>query len=139
MNATQPTEARRRFRITAGLDRGEGVAPFSVTWGNEVRISARVHRKDDPLAFLTAIASESSPCSRIYTASEHASKQHLVTFASSLASQTATSTTPVLIFGSEDVRVKEVEEALKPRLGVKSGGKGPQRSECGGLPKRGDG
>jgi misacylated tRNA(Ala) deacylase len=104
-----------------------------------VRISTRVHRNDDPLAFLTAIASGSSPSSRVYTASEHVPKQHLVAFTSSPASQTATSTTPVLIFGSEDVRVKEVEEALKLRLGVKSGGKGPRWSECRGLPKRGDG
>jgi hypothetical protein len=35
----------------------------------------------------------------------------------------ATSTTLVLVFGSEDVRVKEAGETLKLRLGVKSGGK----------------
>jgi hypothetical protein len=69
---------------------------------------------------------------KLCTVSEHAPKQHLVVFTSSPTSQTATSTTPVLIdiFDSEDVRVKEVGEALKLRLGVKSGGKGLRCEVC---------
>jgi hypothetical protein len=82
----------------------------SATRESEERIPAHVHRNDDPLVFLTAIASEFT---ELYTASEHASKQYLAVFTSSPTSQAATSTTPMLVFGSEDVRAKEVGEALK--------------------------
>ena len=98
---------------------------YSATRENKERISAYVHRNDDPLVFLTAIASEFI---KLYTASEHASKQYLVVFTSSPTSQSATSTTLVLVFGSEDSRVKEVGEILKLKLGVKGGGKGPRWS-----------
>jgi len=97
----------------------------SVTQGNGGEISAHVHRNDDPLVFLTSIASEFA---RLWTASEHASKQYLIVFTSSPTSQTATSTTLVLVFGSEDSSVKEVGEILKLKLGVKGGGKGPRWS-----------
>lgn len=97
----------------------------SVTRGNEERISVHVHRNDDPLAFLAAVASEFT---RLWTASEHASKRHLIVFTSSPTAQTATSVTLVLAFGSEDASVKEVGETLKLKLGVKGGGKGPRWS-----------
>ena len=98
----------------------------SATLGNKERaLSTHVHRNDDPLVFLTAIASEFS---RLWIASEHASKQYLIVFTSSPTSQTATSTTVVLVFGSEDASVKEVGEILKLKLGVKGGGKGPRWS-----------
>ena len=98
----------------------------SATRESEERISAHVHRNDGPLAFLIAIASEFT---KLYTASEHgASKRHLVVFTSSPTSETSTSTTLVLVFGSEDVRAKEVGEAQKLKLGVKGGGKGLRRS-----------
>jgi len=97
----------------------------SATLGNEERVSTHVHRNDDPLVFLTAIASEFT---RLWTASEHASKQYLIVFTSSPTSQTATSKTMVLVCGSEDASVKEAGEALKLRLGIKGGGKGPRWS-----------
>jgi misacylated tRNA(Ala) deacylase len=75
------------------------------------------------LVFLTTIASEFV---KLYTASDYASKQYPVVFIPSPTSHTATSTTLVLVFGSEDVRVKGVEETLKLKIGVKGGGKGPQ-------------
>jgi len=92
---------------------------------NEERSSAHVHRNDDPLAFLSAIASE---LTRLWAASEHASKKYLIVFTSSPTSQTATSTTVVLVVGSEGASVKEVGEVLKLKLGVKGGGKGPRWS-----------
>jgi misacylated tRNA(Ala) deacylase len=91
---------------------------------SEERISTHVHRNDGPPAFLTAISSEFT---KLYAASEHASKRYLVVFTSSPTSQTATSTTLVVVFGSEVVRAKEVGEALKLKLGVKGRGKGPRR------------
>ena len=97
----------------------------TMTQGNEERPSAHVHRNDDPLVFLTAVASEFT---RLWTTSEHASKKYLVVFTSSPTSQTTTSTTVVLVFGSEDASVKEVGETLKLKLGVKGGGKGPRWS-----------
>jgi len=97
----------------------------SATSGNEERVSVHVHRNDDPLVFLTAIASEFA---RLWTAFEPASKQYLIVFTSSPTSQTATSTTVVLVFGSEDASVKEAGETLKLKLGVKGGGKGPRWS-----------
>jgi len=97
----------------------------SVTQVDEERLLAHIHRNDDPLVFLTAIASEFT---RLWTASDHASKQYLIVFTSSPASQAATSTTLILVFGSEDASVKELGETLKLKLGVKGGGKGPRWS-----------
>ena len=47
---------------------------------------------------------------------------------SSPSAQTTTSTTVVLVFGSDDKLVKEVGEGLKAKLNVKGGGKGPRWS-----------
>jgi misacylated tRNA(Ala) deacylase len=91
----------------------------------EDRFSGYFHRNDDPLTFLTSISSEFV---RLWTASEHASKEYLIGLTSSPTSQSATSSTLVLVFGSEDARVKEVGETLKLKLGVKGGGKGPRWS-----------
>jgi misacylated tRNA(Ala) deacylase len=95
----------------------------SATWASEERTSAHVHRNDDPLVFLTTIASEFVD---LYIASDYASKQHPVVFIPSPTSYTAMSTTLVLAFGSEGDRVKGVEEALKLKIAVKGGSKGPQ-------------
>ncbi|KAF9646955.1 alanyl-tRNA synthetase domain-containing protein [Thelephora ganbajun] len=97
----------------------------SVTQVNGERFSAHVHRNDDPLVFLATIASEFT---RLWIASEHTSKQYLLVFTSSPTSQTTTSTTLVLVFGSEDASVKEIGETLKLKLAVKGGGKGPRWS-----------
>lgn len=97
----------------------------SAAQASEDRFSTHVHRSDDPLVFLTSIASEFVG---LWTASEHASRQYLVVLTSSPTSQTATSTTVVLVVGSEDASVKEAGEVLKLKLGVKGGGKGPRWS-----------
>lgn len=81
------------------------------------------HRADDsanPLGFLTAISTAfmAEAASRLYT----------VVLSSSPSMQTSASTTVVMVFGSDDKRVKEVGEALKARLGVKGGGKGSRWS-----------
>ena len=97
----------------------------SITQEDGERFSAHVHRNDDPLAFLTAISSEFA---KLWATSEHASKEYLIGLTSSPTSQSASSTTLVLVFGSEDARVKEVGDTLKLKLGVKGGGKGPRWS-----------
>lgn len=97
----------------------------SIPRGNEERLSAYIHRNDDPLAFLTAISSEFV---KLWATSERASKQYLIGLTSSPTSQSTTSSTLVLVFGSEDASVKEVGETLKLKLGVKGGGKGPRWS-----------
>jgi misacylated tRNA(Ala) deacylase len=95
----------------------------SATRAIEERALARVHRNNDPLVCLADIASEFV---RLCTVSEYTSNQYFVVGPSSHASHTATSTTPVLVFGSDDVHVKEVGETLKLKLGVKRGGKSPR-------------
>ena len=88
-------------------------------------MSAHIHRNDNPLVFLAAIAPESSPSS-IPPPNTLQNSASLNTPPRPL--HTATSTTLVLVFGSEDVRVKEVWETLKLKLGVKGGGEGPRWS-----------
>ncbi|KAG7097007.1 hypothetical protein E1B28_004401 [Marasmius oreades] len=48
----------------------------------------------------------------------------LIVLSSSPSSQSATSTTLVMVFGSEDSLVKQVSDRLKTQLSVKGGGKG---------------
>jgi hypothetical protein len=57
---------------------------YSAIQENEERISVHVRWNDDPLVFLTAIASEFVI---LYTVSEHASKQYLAIFTPSPTSQ----------------------------------------------------
>ena len=83
--------------------------------------SRHYHRSDDPtraLSFLQAIASsfEKSP--------NPTAEPFTLILSSSPATQTATSTTTVLVLGSDDARTKAAGEALKAKLGVKGGGKG---------------
>lgn len=49
---------------------------------------------------------------------------YIVVLSSSPSTQTATSTSTVLVFGSDEAKVKEVGDALKTKLNVKGGGKG---------------
>ncbi|KAF5388254.1 hypothetical protein D9615_000369 [Tricholomella constricta] len=80
-----------------------------------------IHRTDDSgnvLGFLSAISfafnnlmsSDANP--------------YMVILTSKPSSQTSSSTTIVLVFGSDDKKVKEAGEGLKSQLGVKGGGKG---------------
>ncbi|CDO71386.1 hypothetical protein BN946_scf184908.g144 [Trametes cinnabarina] len=87
----------------------------------------RRHRTDDSataLAFLSAISTA--------FVSKHvesgSTSPYLVVLSSSPSAQTSASTTVVLVFGSGDQKVKDVGEALKAKLNVKGGGKGPRWS-----------
>lgn len=81
------------------------------------------HRTDEaanPLAFLNAIS--------MAFAKEVAARAdvppYLIVLSSSPSVQTGTSTSVVLVFGSDDAKVKEAGDALKAKLNVKGGGKG---------------
>ncbi|KZT72524.1 ThrRS/AlaRS common domain-containing protein [Daedalea quercina L-15889] len=81
------------------------------------------HRTDDaanPLGFLNAI---SMAFAREVAARPDA-PPYLVVLSSSPSAQTAASTSVVLVFGSDEARVKEAGDALKAKLNVKGGGKG---------------
>lgn len=85
------------------------------------------HRVDDsanPLAFLTSI----STVFMTDAATRSPAPSYTLVLSSSPSAQTSTSTTIVMVFGSDDKRVKEVGEALKAKLGVKGGGKGSRWS-----------
>lgn len=49
---------------------------------------------------------------------------YIVVLSSSPSTQTATSTSTVLVFGLDEGKVKEAGDALKTKLNVKGGGKG---------------
>ncbi|KAF5369856.1 hypothetical protein D9758_001096 [Tetrapyrgos nigripes] len=84
-----------------------------------------IHRTDDSgnaLGFLSFIASA-------FTANlPPDAKPHLIILSSSFSVQSSAGTTVVLVAGSDDKLVKAAGDALKGRLGVKGGGKGPRWS-----------
>jgi misacylated tRNA(Ala) deacylase len=79
------------------------------------------HRNDDTLGFLSAV---SANIATEWSAGPSPSRPYLIVLSSSPTSQTTTSTSLVVIFGSSDAKVKEVGDALKSKVGVKGGGKG---------------
>lgn len=86
-----------------------------------------LHRTDDTataLGFLSGISLAFT--NAILASPELAQKLYLVVLSSSPSSQTASSTSVVLVNGSDDKKVKEVGDALKSKLNVKGGGKGPK-------------
>ncbi|KAL1937732.1 hypothetical protein VTO73DRAFT_12885 [Trametes versicolor] len=85
------------------------------------------HRTDDAanaLGFLSAISTAFVG----KVAGKDEARPYLVVLSSAPSAQTATSTTVVLVFGSDDKKVKEAGDALKAKLNVKGGGKGPRWS-----------
>ena len=81
------------------------------------------HRTDDSataLAFLSSITTA-------FSTRVKEGVPFLLVLSSSPSAQTSTSTTVVLIFGSDD-KVKEVGDELKAKLNVKGGGKGSRWS-----------
>lgn len=87
-----------------------------------------VHRADDTstvLGFLSAVAFSFT---NALSASSAKDSPYLVILSSSPSSQTSTSTSVVLIFGSDEKKVKEAGEGIRLKLGVKGGGKGPRWS-----------
>ncbi|KAI0772057.1 alanyl-tRNA synthetase domain-containing protein [Trametes elegans] len=85
------------------------------------------HRTDDSataLVFLSAI----STAFVSKRAEGGGAAPYLLVLSSSPSTQTTGSTTVVLVFGSDDKKVKEVGDALKAKLNVKGGGKGPRWS-----------
>ena len=114
-------------------DMGTEIARFiaeklvmEMSQGDNVKLFKKhVSRTDDTgnaLGLLSAISSA--------TADIEASKNrpYVVVLTSSPSSQTPSSTTVVLVFGSDEKFVREVGEGLKARLGVKGGGKGTKWS-----------
>jgi misacylated tRNA(Ala) deacylase len=90
--------------------------------------ASSVHRTDDSstvLGFLSAVAFSFT---NALSTSPSKDSQYLVVLSSSPSSQTSTSTSVVLIFGSDEKKVKEAGEGIKTKLGVKGGGKGPRWS-----------
>lgn len=97
----------------------------------EMKLAARsiykkhIHRVDDatnPLGFLNAISVA------LTEAAAAAGTPYLFVLTSSPSAQTSTSTSVILVFGSEEKTVKEVGEHAKSKLGVKGGGKGQRWS-----------
>ncbi|KAH9900035.1 alanyl-tRNA synthetase domain-containing protein [Cubamyces lactineus] len=85
------------------------------------------HRTDDsanPLTFLSAI----STAFVNKVAEKGSGVSYLVVLTSSPSAQTSTSTTVVLVIGSDDKKVKAAGDELKAKLNVKGGGKGPRWS-----------
>ena len=85
------------------------------------------HREDDSgnaLAFLSSIST--AFVSKVVALSQPV--PYLVVLTSSPSTQTASSTTVVMVFGDDEKRVRAVGEALKAKLGVKGGGKGTKWS-----------
>lgn len=83
-----------------------------------------VHRTDDsvnPLVFLSAITTA-------FANIIPAERPFVLVFSSSPSSQTSTSTTVLLVFGSDEKCVKPAGDLLKGKLNVKGGGKGTRWS-----------
>jgi misacylated tRNA(Ala) deacylase len=89
-------------------------------------LKAHIHRTDDslnPLNFLNAVAFALSAAPP-----EPGTKPYVVVLSSSPSSQSSSSITTILVFGSAEAKVKEIGDALKAKLNVKGGGKGPRWS-----------
>lgn len=85
------------------------------------------HRTDDAANALGVLSAISTAfVSKV--AGKDREKPYLVVLSSAPSAQTATSTTVVLVFGSDDKMVKDAGGALKAKLNVKGGGKGPRWS-----------
>ncbi|TCD70424.1 hypothetical protein EIP91_003505 [Steccherinum ochraceum] len=84
----------------------------------------RIDDSPNPLAFLSLIASEFTT----KLAESNIVTPTILLLSSSPSVQTSTSTTVVLVSGSDATTVKEVGDVLKTKLGVKGGGKGTKWS-----------
>ncbi|KAL0577726.1 hypothetical protein V5O48_004275 [Marasmius crinis-equi] len=103
------SEAKETLRDSAGT-------PFK-------KYIQRIDDGGSSLSFLSAIAFAFSSAM-----TESSLGKYLIVLSSSPSSQTATSTTLVMVFGSDDALVKAAGDRLKDRLTVKGGGKGPRWS-----------
>jgi len=86
--------------------------------------ATHVHRTDDsvnPLGFLSAISTAFANIVQV-------ERPFVVVFSSSPSSQTSTSASVLLVFGSEEKYVKAAGDLLKSKLNVKGGGKGTRWS-----------
>jgi len=89
-----------------------------------VLYTKHVHRTDDsvnPLGYLSAIATA-------FANVAPAERPFVTVFSSSSSSQTSTSASVLLVFGSDEKHVKATGDLLKSRLNVKGGGKGTRWS-----------
>jgi misacylated tRNA(Ala) deacylase len=129
---TQVIEERRRAekRITdLELELAKNIANGMMLGMNAMSDNTRpiytkhVHRVDDTTngqGFLNAIS--------LAFIAEQSSSPYLFVLSSSPSSQTPTSANVIVVFGSDEKKVKDAGEALKSRLSVKGGGKGARWS-----------
>jgi len=112
----EDVEAELATFVAGSLVRDMGVGDGQV-------FKRHVHRTDDSgtaLGFLSAVSSAFVTA----TATSAVQMGYVLVLSSSPSSQNATSTSIVLVFGSDDKKVKAVGDGLKEKLGVKGGGKG---------------
>lgn len=95
------------------------------TSDTEKIFTIHLHRNDDTLSFLNTIA---FGFSNEWLAGGSASKPYMIVLSSSPTSQTGTSTSLVIVVGSDDKKVKEFGGNLKSIVGVKGGGMGNKYS-----------
>lgn len=87
-----------------------------------------IHRTDDSTTALGFLSATAFSFTNALSTSPAKDSPYLIFLSSSPSSQTSTSTSVVLVFGSEEKQVKEAGEGIKSKLGVKGGGKGPRWS-----------
>lgn len=106
----------------------QGLA-VKITSGGSVEVfKQHIHRTDDTgnaLGFLTAVAFALGAA--IPPGAEGA-RPYVVVLSSTPSTQTVTTVSTVLVLGTDDSKVKAVGDALKTKLSVKGGGKGPRWS-----------
>ena len=86
-------------------------------------LKKHLHRTDDTpgaLAFLTAIAAAFERDER------SKGRAYLIVLSSTPSAQTSSSVSVVSVFGSDEKQVQALGGALKAKMGVKGGGRGPK-------------
>ncbi|PSR75032.1 hypothetical protein PHLCEN_2v9362 [Hermanssonia centrifuga] len=96
--------------------------------GKDAPIVLHNHRIDDTSNALGFLSSISTALINEITSLFTPGSQYLIVLSSSPSTQTSSSTTVVMIFGTDEKKVKEVGDSLKSKLGVKGGGKGTKWS-----------
>ncbi len=129
---TQVIEERRRaekrladveIEIAKNIAHGMMLNMNTVAGDTRAIYIEHIHRVDgttNALSFLNAIS--------LAFVAEQPSSPYLFVLSSSPSVQISTSTSVILVFGSDEKKVKDVGEALKSGLGVKGGGRGARWS-----------
>ncbi|KAF5331677.1 hypothetical protein D9611_007716 [Ephemerocybe angulata] len=97
------------------------------TKAGEGLVATHLHRVEDStnaLGFLSSVASAVSSKAEKYLSS----RPYLFVLSSTPSTQTQNTSSVVLVIGSDDKIVKQIGDALKVKVGIKGGGKGPRWS-----------